>query len=114
MAKSGCQQMTCAVCDWYDDPPSLVNLGDGHVEVILVADCVWIQELVQPLLNTLKKLIAKGNDVQVIVSYQQRGKGAHEEFWNGIHSIFSVRNVDTLDTGLNKPDCLHLFECHSL
>jgi predicted nicotinamide N-methyase len=110
VAKSGCQQMKCAVCDWYD-PPSLVDLG-GDVDVILVADCIWIQELVLPLLNTLKKLAAKGN-VQVIISYQQRGKAAHLEFWNGIHSIFSVRGVDKADTGSRKPDCLHLLECHS-
>lgn len=100
--------MECAVCDWYD-PPSHTDLGGANV--MLVADCVWLQELVKPLLKTLKKLTANGN-VRVIISYQRRGRSAHEEFRDGLHSIFSfVHYVDPRDTGLKKPDCLYLLEC---
>lgn len=114
----GCQRIECTVCDWFD-PPSLNEFGsdeeeEWNADVILVADCVWVQELVLPLLNTLKKLTAqsKSHPIQVIISYQQRGKDAHEVFWDGIHSLFLVVDeVDTASVKIKKPECLHLFEC---
>mmetsp|Transcript_24686 Transcript_24686/g.36196 ORF Transcript_24686/g.36196 Transcript_24686/m.36196 type:complete len:242 (+) Transcript_24686:103-828(+) len=73
----------CAACDWFDPPPiqsfgfssSLVSTFCSHEElereckslsssaslplhqpdVILVADCVWLEELVVPLLDTLNR-----------------------------------------------------------
>jgi len=106
--KRGCQQMECSICDWFV-PPELSEFGGA--DVILVADCVWLKELVQPLLATLEKLVA-GGDVQVIISYQRRGKDTHEEFWNGLHALFDVvRETDTRVVGLGKPDCLYLLEC---
>lgn len=117
----GCRRMECAVCDWFDPPQSVNEFGTNDereewtVDVILVADCVWVQELVQPLLNTLEKLTArkdKHQAIRVIISYQQRGKDAHEEFWNGILSLFKVVDeIDTTSVGIEKPECLHLFEC---
>ena len=107
----GCERIECAVCDWFD-PPNPSEFGAG-ADVILVADCVWLQELVQPLLTTLEKLVGSRN-VQVIIAYQRRGRDAHQEFWSKIHSLFTVvRETDTALVGLRKPDCLYLLNCSS-
>lgn len=108
---SGCRRIECATCDWFDPP----HMNEFGADVILIADCVWVQELVQPLLATLEKLLeGRSRPVQVLISYQRRGKAAHEDFWSGIHSLFHVvREPDTLHVGLEKPDCLHLLECHT-
>jgi hypothetical protein len=125
--------MECCECDWYQQP---LNSGimDFSANVILVADCVWVQELVEPLLNTLHILVTTsssgstlkrdagedtnggdGNDdsdVHVLISYQRRGKGTHEAFWKGLCKLFSsIEFIDTVAIGLDKPDVLQLLSC---
>lgn len=114
-AERGCRRMECTICDWYD-PPALCEFGGTEddeawsADVILVADCVWVQELVQPLVNTLEQLLAEADHpVQVILSYQQRGKDTHEAFLTGIQSIFN--DVREVNASLTNPECFHLFKC---
>jgi predicted nicotinamide N-methyase len=114
---SGCLRIECATCDWFDPPPMnefFLN-GDFEADVILIADCVWVQELVRPLLATLEKLLeGRSHPLQVLISYQRRGKAVHEDFWSGIHSLFPViHQSDTSHLGLEKPGCLHLLECYT-
>jgi len=110
-----CQQIECKECDWFRPPPMNKLLGNAseamHPEVILVADCVWISSLIEPLLQTLK-MYTMDCSTKVVITYQQRGKEAHDEFWNGIHGLFDVVVVDTeTSVGLTKPDVFHVFEC---
>mmetsp|Transcript_22503 Transcript_22503/g.47070 ORF Transcript_22503/g.47070 Transcript_22503/m.47070 type:complete len:289 (-) Transcript_22503:1491-2357(-) len=114
----------CIECDWFH-PPLIRELfthetaslnGNEHEEsfpdIILVADCVWLSHLIYPLLKTLK-LYARHPSTKVIITYQQRGKDAHEEFLSGMHVLFkNVVDVDTKESvGLVKPDVFHVFEC---
>lgn len=126
--------MMCHALDWYD-PPSWQQLGAVLLQnnnnttqqqqqlwipqVILVADCVWMQELVEPLLSTLETLTGQSTKfntntcprMKVLISYQQRGKSTHEEFWNGLHTRFSnatLTEIDVSQVGLSKPDVIHL------
>ena len=112
---SGCQRIECNTCDWFD-PPAMDKLGascDWEPDIVLIADCVWVQELVTPLLSTLEKLIAC-RSTRVIISYQRRGKATHEDFWSGIHSLFDVvLEPDISHMGIKKPDCLHLLDCRT-
>jgi Lysine methyltransferase len=120
----GHSRMVCQALDWYD-PPSWQDLGEimkpnnnTHwiPEVILVADCVWMQELVGPLFATLQTLAPKDgqssvNAMRILISYQRRGKSTHEEFWNGLHTRFPnaiVTEVDVSQVGLSKPDVIYL------
>ncbi len=144
-------KIKCQVCDWFN-PPHISEYGFSssssmYPDLILVADCVWIEELVEPLMNTLKKY-CKGNcpttttsscgdseeetssekesktekeseseaETLVIITYQQRGRGAHERFWKMIYEIFdSVVIVDTKEVcGLDKPDSFSLIECRMM
>ena len=105
------QSIKCKACDWYK-PPSISELcenSDGP-DVILVADCVWLSHLISPLIHTLQTYA--GDSTKVIITYQQRGKDAHEEFMQGIHDIFDVEVIDTEKTvGLAKPDVFYVLEC---
>jgi hypothetical protein len=110
--------MECCECDWYQQPlhPRIVDFSP---QVILLADCVWLQELVEPLLTTLHSLVTKdtngshsGHDVHVLISYQRRGKGTHEAFWKGLRELFSsIEFIDTVAIGLDKPEALQLLSC---
>jgi hypothetical protein len=124
--------MQCCKCDWCQQPLNS-RVMDFSANVILVADCVWVQELVEPLLTTLHNLVMTssstltrdagedsndddgdggGDDIHVLISYQRRGKGTHEAFWKGLCKLFSsIESVDTKATGLDKPEVLQLLSC---
>jgi hypothetical protein len=112
---AGCEQMTCKPCDWFC--PISEELLRWQPQVLLVADCVWMQDLVAPLLATIRQFIEVAPpdadvDVPVIISYQRRGKSTHEEFWAGIHSLFRhVQEIDVSSVGIKASDVLFLFEC---
>jgi hypothetical protein len=103
--------ITCKVCDWFR-PPSIneLLLGTSCLDVILVADCVWLAPLIAPLLRTLD--LYADVSTKVIITYQQRGREVHDEFWEGIHDLFDVVAVDTEKTvGLEEPAVFYLLEC---
>ena len=108
-------RLNCKICDWFHPPPANLLMGSTdvnttHPDVILVADCVWLSSLVAPLLQTLKKYTKEST--QVIITYQQRGRETHDEFWEGIHSIFKkVKEIDTESAGVAKPDVFHVLLC---
>ena len=85
-----CQRIECKECDWFQPPPINILFGNAneelHPDVILVADCVWLSPLIAPLLQTLKKYTANAS-TKVIITYQQRGREAHEEFLQGIRDL---------------------------
>lgn len=105
----GSSRILCKECDWFSPPPISSLCAEGP-DVILVADCVWLTQLIAPLLRTLATYTDHAQDgPTVIITYQQRGREAHEEFWEGIHSLFDVVVVDTEETvGLAKPDVFHV------
>ena len=117
--ESRCQEIICKECDWYKPPPmsnlyDIIKDGEVNPDVILVADCVWLSPLIQPLLQTLKLYTDTKTPTTVIITYQQRGRDAHEEFWQGINDMFDVKVVDTeKSVGLMKPDVFNVFECTS-
>lgn len=116
--ESGCYKIECKACDWFAPAKFMEEYYGRHGQpdkehVILLADCVWVQELVSPLLATIKLLITREPSSVVIISYQRRGKPAHEEFFAGLDEIFgTVRDIDVVSLGMSKPESLQLLECH--
>ena len=99
-------------CDWFQPPAVAELLGQGgnKADVLLVADCVWLASLIAPLLQTLKQYADESTEV--FITYQQRGKEAHDLFMEGIENLFDVIDVDTLkEANLVKPDVFHLLHC---
>ena len=136
----------CHVCNWFHPCPITnfpfyndnLNSMDGaaindtdtssssttRIDLILVADCIWVEELVQPFLSTLKlycnsvPATTKTTStipivMNVIISYQRRSNFVHQLFWNGLHEIFDeVVQIPTnqfLDSEL--PDKFYLLDC---
>ena len=113
---SGCERMECRVLDWFDPPAHLSQLGfasDQAPDVILIADCVWLEELVAPLIQTIQQVLRLSAEAEpkVIISYQQRGRGAHEAFMKGLEDTFDRIEEVGGDAQLNKPDVMYIFDC---
>ena len=108
-----CRTIDCKECDWFCPPPvTELFCNNNRPDVILVADCIWLVPLIAPLLRTLEVYAA--DCTTVIITYQQRGNDSHQEFWNGIHRIFDVVDVNTHEKfQLAKPDVFHVLECTS-
>lgn len=114
--------MVCYPLDWTKEitwdriGESIFGMNERWIpDVILVADCVWVQPLVEPLLSILQQLTPPQDDAtivtKILISYQRRGKSTHEEFWTGIHTRFpnaTITEVDVTKVGLSKPDVISL------
>lgn len=108
--------MTCEACDWWD-PPKLSHLVSPLISsestplalnLILVADCIWVEELVEPLFLTLRQYATR--ETRILISYQRRGRATDEAFWSALHDLF--RSVEEFKpTGFYKPEAFHLFSC---
>lgn len=97
----------CRVCDWLDNP---VFDGSWEFDVLLIADCVWVEALVTPLLSTMQCLLESSSGfIQVVVSYQRRGKVAHDLFWAGMRNMFET--IETVDSLSEKPEQLNIYKC---
>mmetsp|Transcript_11677 Transcript_11677/g.16553 ORF Transcript_11677/g.16553 Transcript_11677/m.16553 type:complete len:156 (+) Transcript_11677:653-1120(+) len=114
---AGCFQIHCMPCDWFN-PPNIQSfqfhssiVPHESPDVILVADCVWVADLIEPLLRTLEQYCTP--KTEVIISYQRRGKSSHEMFYNGLHKVFGsiveIDNYHKKDSGF--PKALHLLLC---
>jgi hypothetical protein len=98
----------CRFCDWLQPP---VFDDSWNSSVLLIADCVWVEELVPPLLATISSfLLSCSGCVHAVVSYQRRGRPAHDLFWSGMQNLFdTVRLIDC--SMIEKPDSLNIYEC---
>jgi predicted nicotinamide N-methyase len=117
----GCNRMVCCECDW-TRPLLHFTANDGTVvdstfDVILVADCVWMEHLVDPLLNTVDQFATRSNErgdgsARVLFSYQRRGKGTDDRFWTGLRERFGTIEVLSGDDedyhSLGQPDVLKI------
>lgn len=111
--KRFCKKIECVEIDWFDPPESKVLCSQTKVfpQVMLIADCVWLEDLVNPLMDTVEKLCHKHTNV--VITYQRRGRAAHDLFWKRLRGIFSsIENVDTMERcSLDKPESICLLIC---
>jgi len=120
LSSAGCRRTFCRPCDWYN-PPELSTLLNGTTDdallqnaapdIILIADCVWTEELVTPLFATLGQYV-KTDQTQVLVSYQRRGKSTDDAFWNALRGLFAtVMDVTYRLKSPKPPDVFHVLSC---
>jgi Lysine methyltransferase len=94
--------------------------------LILIADCIWMEHLVRPLLDTLHQLmqtiwtIHETVTINILITYQRRGKGTDELFWQCLHQMFPLPDqIRILDDptflpsiGIDhKPDIFSIISC---
>ena len=139
-----CNSIKCMEIDWFKPPSievlsscwSLSLLSSGNLDgsttsmdinsnsnthmhnnsfpqVVLIADCIWLEGLVNPLMNTVEQL-SHADHTEVIITYQRRGKAAHDVFWKRLRDAFtSIEELDTMAMcGLEKPESISLLICH--
>jgi len=100
-------------CDWYRPtlPERILSHKPGGVDYVLVADCVWTEELVEPLLSTLRAISEIHPHVEILMTYQRRGKSTDKALWDGLRRRFRrIETIEATATGrlLDKPSVLHL------
>ena len=121
---SNCTKIECIACDWFD-PPHVSTFDfvidddddkdDVYPDVILIADCVWLEELVDPLFQTISKYVStsvSSPKTEVIITYQRRGNATHQSFINNLHKSFSLVNeISISDHRLQYPENLFIYSC---
>jgi Lysine methyltransferase len=104
--------VVCCPCDWTQPlPPNL-----PPVDLILVADCVWMEHLVTPLLSTLRQL----TDLPMMHSAMEDAANqslSHMDFVKGsAHDPSPVNSWADIYKGRANPSACHIHDssCHSL
>lgn len=113
--------VACSELDWYSPralptpPGTLAHQRGCCWDVILVADCVWTLDLVEPLIQTIRALLEQGgrggSDLvlgrqrpELLISYQRRGHHVHKTFWEGLSNLLRIQELDALQLGINLPN----------
>lgn len=99
-------------CDWFHPPEDMFpdTPGKQNARIIILADCVWMKELVKPLFAAVEKYLT--NETIVLISYQTRGKDTNELFWEELRRIFSlIQTIHGQDNVCPIPPVFHLLCC---
>eukprot|EP00884_Botryococcus_braunii_P001696 jgi/Botrbrau1/11527/Bobra.0393s0006.1 len=82
--------------DWQQDPAFL----DPPFEVLLIADVVYIADLMEPLLKCMAALCTP--DTLVYLAYYERSAAATKEFWRLLPLYFSWEKIDEKGYGASE------------
>jgi len=89
-----------AACDWLQ-PIDLASMDCPH-GLILAADVVWLEPLVNPLVSTLTQIAqASGPYVRVLLAYQSRSRRVDEILFNSLAEQFYKEEAPLLPS---EPD----------
>jgi predicted nicotinamide N-methyase len=101
------ERVSCLALEW-GLPIPVEILKNGPYDLILVSDCIYKEELFQPLINTIIIICQNSADCQVLIAQQVRRK-ADKRFWKLMKKGgFCVNEID-IDTNGNSR--LHIYEC---
>lgn len=85
-------QVTVAPCDWTALDTSA--LGGPH-GLVLLADCVWIEPLVLPLVSTLEAVVRMGGPTcRVMMAHQSRSRRVDELLFGALEPNFTIKEVE--------------------
>jgi hypothetical protein len=105
--------------------------------LILISDCVWMEDLIDPLLDTIQTIIdyifaitttmslshstsvvqnsfdCIPSTITILFTYQRRGKSTDARFWEALHCFMrhqtSLSTTTTTTTPRNNNDCQYRF-----
>jgi len=99
------------VYNWGDVPPSAIP---SQVDIVLAADCVYLEPSFPLLLKTLEDLI--GQETVCYFCFKKRRK-ADMKFLKTLKRLFVVLEIDDAEQMQHKKDSIFLFvpiRCHAL
>ena len=100
----------CQVYDWFQ--PHLHSFDPCLVDIILVADCVWLESLVLPLIQALVHLVGHNETKKTVyMSYQRRGKNTHELLIKQLSAKFAVDSLPIESLGKFPHQTFFIFKC---
>ncbi len=100
--------ITTTECDWFnpdvDNLRKLISIDGNYadqkqgINLILAADCVWLEDLVPPFVTTLEKLIknAGSTDTRVLLAYQSRSSRVDDLLFGLLKTSFSIEEAELL------------------
>lgn len=92
--------VTVTACDWnrpQDWENGIIN-ENKPFDLILVADCVWVDHLVEPLVHSLR-LLATPEETIILLSHQPRSARVDDKLFALLEEWFSIKEIEeTQDT----------------
>lgn len=103
------QSITVTECDWSNpNVDSLLRIlssdasnetkDTNKINLIVAADCVWLDELVAPFVATIEKLIKEAGSIEtrVLLGYQSRSQRVDELLFGLLTRNFSMEMAEML------------------
>ena len=89
--------VSTAALDWRAPvvPAAAAATSSSHGRLVLAADCVWLEELVTPVVQALE-LSAAGPHDRVLLAYQSRSSRVDAALFGLLRQRFEVREVPPL------------------
>lgn len=97
-------------CDWTRPNESIVS---ERWDIVLATDVVWLEELVDPFIDTLDRITKKNPECRILMSYQSRTRRVDDMLFGGLaKKHFSVVPVPCVE---NEPprQKIELFWVHT-
>jgi hypothetical protein len=100
--------ITVIECDWCNpDVDSLLKAlssdasetkGTNKINLIVAADCVWLEELVPPFVATIEKIIKEAGSIEtrVLLGYQSRSRRVDDLLFGLLKKTFNIKVAETL------------------
>lgn len=102
--------MLYKVLDWFDDATYLSLDDKNEYDIIVGADIVWLDYLVEPLVNTLKSLCH--SKTIVYLSYQLRSVAVDDLLWMHMNKYFIIQKVSSASLHPSyQSDKISIYEC---
>ena len=98
LAISSASRIEVQVLDWFQKPQL-----DGPIDIVIASDVVWLAELIDPLVTTIKRLIERQSSPLVVyMSYQSRSIAADNKLFQALELVQC--KVETIPTYQHHPE----------
>eukprot|EP00039_Didymoeca_costata_P030456 m.29657 g.29657 ORF g.29657 m.29657 type:complete len:320 (-) comp8123_c0_seq3:51-1010(-) len=81
--------------DWTKAESDLENMGVSKADVVLAADVVWVDYLIEPLVTTLEAL--SGPQTVIYFAYQSRSSKSDKILFELLENLFTISTVSGRD-----------------
>jgi hypothetical protein len=87
----------------------VLELLNGHADIIVVSDCIYRADLFAPLITTLNALA--GPNTIVYLGYEKRDFDSEVDFFSKLGETFTFSHVksDDMDARWSSPDEIYIF-----
>jgi len=92
------ERVRVAKCDWHKPPPDLLQ---GPFDCIICADCIWLEELVEPFVKALEVATDFNPGATILIAYQSRSTRVDRLLFNLLDTNFKYKKKPMIE---DEPD----------